>query len=221
MWDVESGQLLRTYSHDGGVHAGLFLPDARHVVTGSKDARSLKVWDAKTGELVAGASELDVGETGMVIVPDGRRLVTTLPQFQLPPQPAAPGVMQIWRLPESVWPQTEPLPESAEKVARALEQFVDDLEQPNWRSAAERSTDTLVVVESLPAQAVMRAARKLRASPTAAERLRTILLDFGVEPPDTSPEALLAAYVKLLHDLDSPAEPAASETDGPATAEQP
>jgi WD40 repeat protein len=100
LWDAETGDLLETFRHDGGVHAAVFLPDSRRFVTGSKETRSLHLWSL-TGRLLGGASDVEVGERGMATTPDGRHIITALPHFQLPAGPGVPGMIQIWQLPES------------------------------------------------------------------------------------------------------------------------
>ena len=49
IWDLESGQLLRTLEgHLGGVEVAV-TPDGRRVVSGSKD-KTLRVWDLESGQ---------------------------------------------------------------------------------------------------------------------------------------------------------------------------
>ena len=51
LWDVASGQLLRTLEHGRTVRSVDFSPDGIHVVSGGRDAL-LKLWDVATGELL-------------------------------------------------------------------------------------------------------------------------------------------------------------------------
>ncbi|EJU00666.1 miller-Dieker lissencephaly protein [Dacryopinax primogenitus] len=49
LWDVSSGQLLRTFGgHDNWVRALVFHPNGKYLLSGSDD-KTLRVWDLKTG----------------------------------------------------------------------------------------------------------------------------------------------------------------------------
>ena len=49
LWDLESGQLLRTIEgHTERVNAVAVLPDGRRALSGSRD-RTLKLWDLESG----------------------------------------------------------------------------------------------------------------------------------------------------------------------------
>ena len=47
--DVETGELLHTFTHGGAVLSALFGPGSETVITGSAD-RTVRVWAASTGK---------------------------------------------------------------------------------------------------------------------------------------------------------------------------
>lgn len=52
VWDLESGQLLRTLSgHKAGISDLLMTPDGKQVVSGSFDS-TFKVWNLETGKMI-------------------------------------------------------------------------------------------------------------------------------------------------------------------------
>lgn len=104
LWNVDSGQLLKTLPAESTVVAGAFFPDGDHVVLGMRDARKLVLWDLKNNKLVATADDVSVTNAGMVLLPSGQ-LATAGAQDKLPKQPAEPSEISIWQLPESVWPK--------------------------------------------------------------------------------------------------------------------
>jgi WD40 repeat protein len=74
VWDIESGQSLRTLQgHTSEVNAVALSSDGRRVVSGSRD-HTLRVWDLKDGkELVTFTVEGNV--TGCAVAPDNRTIV--------------------------------------------------------------------------------------------------------------------------------------------------
>ena len=53
MWDLESGEELRTLSgHTSSVNAVAVTPDGRRAVSGAAD-NTLKVWDLESGAVIA------------------------------------------------------------------------------------------------------------------------------------------------------------------------
>ncbi|KIM21058.1 hypothetical protein M408DRAFT_53919, partial [Serendipita vermifera MAFF 305830] len=72
-WPVTQNVLV---GHEGGLKAISFSPDGKRIVSGSSD-KTIRVWDAETGEVVAGPLE---GHDGPVLSigfsPDGRRIVS-------------------------------------------------------------------------------------------------------------------------------------------------
>src|SRR6516164_9604101 len=74
VWDLESGQLVRTLSgHTDLIHAVLLTPDGRHVISASAD-HTLRVWDPENGNFITAFS----GEGPMLrcaVAPDGRTIL--------------------------------------------------------------------------------------------------------------------------------------------------
>ncbi|HEY9874810.1 MAG TPA: hypothetical protein V6D12_15335 [Candidatus Obscuribacterales bacterium] len=51
LWDLRTGQLLRTMGHCHSVVAVAFSSDGQTLVSGSEDT-TIKIWDLRTGELL-------------------------------------------------------------------------------------------------------------------------------------------------------------------------
>jgi WD40 repeat protein len=52
IWDVNTGELLRTYEHSGHIEAVAWSPDSWHIAS-SGSGKLLPIWLARTGELVS------------------------------------------------------------------------------------------------------------------------------------------------------------------------
>ena len=76
MWDATNGkEHLTLKGHTEHIHAAVFSPDGRRIVTGSVD-QTAKLWDAATGEellTLKGHSDLVFS---VAFSPDGQRIVT-------------------------------------------------------------------------------------------------------------------------------------------------
>jgi len=75
--DVETGQTVLTVIAHGssGVNGVAFFPDGRRIATASSD-KTVKLWDATTGEEMFTLSGHGDGVIGVVCSPDGQRLVS-------------------------------------------------------------------------------------------------------------------------------------------------
>ena len=51
LWDVSSGELMKTLKHSDVVNSVSFSPDGKHVASGSDD-KTVKVWSVESGECV-------------------------------------------------------------------------------------------------------------------------------------------------------------------------
>ena len=106
VWDVESGKELwhaeipAVSSGTGAVHAVLFTPDGRRLISahhGSKD--TISVWDATTGELLRRFSGQHSSIKCAAISPDGRTLATgheAVRVQQLRWDDPANSVLRLW-----------------------------------------------------------------------------------------------------------------------------
>jgi WD40 repeat protein len=74
VWDVASGQTLKTLQgHNGGVNAVAITPDGRCVVSEARD-KTLRVWDLESGtELVT--FTVDGSVSAWRVGPDNRMIV--------------------------------------------------------------------------------------------------------------------------------------------------
>ncbi|MBV6426130.1 MAG: Protein TolB [Haliscomenobacter sp.] len=77
IWDVETGQVLRTMEgHLDNVSSVAFSPDGKRLATGSDD-KTAKIWDVETGEvLLRLENHSEVGFSSVAFSPDGKRLAT-------------------------------------------------------------------------------------------------------------------------------------------------
>ena len=72
IWNVKTGQTLQILKgHIGDVQSVRFLPDGRHVLTGSLD-NTLRLWDIETGEEIRQLNGRFGGVEKIAIFPDGR-----------------------------------------------------------------------------------------------------------------------------------------------------
>ncbi len=90
VWDVASGAAIASVDHGSPVWMSFFSPDGTQFVTISLAGSSVKVWDARTGDLLAG--HLTHGGGIAKFSPDGTRLVAAL----------GDGRIRIWRGSERV-----------------------------------------------------------------------------------------------------------------------
>ena len=76
IWDIETGQMLHTLTHDFRVDSCRFSPDGRKLLTGSSDFTA-RIWDVATGQPI-GATMVHQGEVGSAAIsPDGTRILTS------------------------------------------------------------------------------------------------------------------------------------------------
>ena len=76
MWDLESGQLVRTLEgHTHSVTAVVLMPDGRRAISGSAD-HTLRMWDLEKGQLVRTLEGHTDWVTAVVVTPDGRRAIS-------------------------------------------------------------------------------------------------------------------------------------------------
>jgi WD40 repeat protein len=89
LWDLETGQELWRRQENGYTRWGVaFSPDGRRVVAGSYD-RTVRVYDAATGDEVACANT-PAGVFGVAVAPDGRHVLAG----------GRDGVLRMYRLPD-------------------------------------------------------------------------------------------------------------------------
>jgi WD40 repeat protein len=85
VWDCSSGQAVLTLPHDGPVECACFSPDGRQIATAGETSRAVNragkggfglVWDAATGQQVAGPLLHSNKVISIRFSPDGRHVVT-------------------------------------------------------------------------------------------------------------------------------------------------
>ena len=77
MWNLESGQTVRTLKgHSDWVNGVAITPDGRRAVSASWD-HTLRVWNLESGQTVRLLEGHTYWVTGVAITPDGRRAVST------------------------------------------------------------------------------------------------------------------------------------------------
>ena len=76
LWDVTSGQCLRTFEgHTESVLSCHFSPDGRHVISGSSD-NTLRLWDVTSGQCLQISHASRLGDFATVRpFPDGDELI--------------------------------------------------------------------------------------------------------------------------------------------------
>ena len=76
IWDMESGQCLRTLEgHNGYISALAITPDGKRCVSGSDD-QTLRIWDMESGQCLRTLEELYCVINTLAITPDGKRCVS-------------------------------------------------------------------------------------------------------------------------------------------------
>ncbi|WP_013322705.1 hypothetical protein [Gloeothece verrucosa] len=76
LWDVQTGQLIRTLSgHNDGVSSVSFSPDGKILASGSGD-KTIKLWDVQTGQLIRTLSGHNDVVWSVSFSPDGKILAS-------------------------------------------------------------------------------------------------------------------------------------------------
>jgi WD40 repeat protein len=76
LWDIETGQLLKTLeSHSGSVWSVAIFLDGMRVLSASEDWM-LKLWDLETGQLLKTLEGGNPSVTAIALLPDGRRALS-------------------------------------------------------------------------------------------------------------------------------------------------
>ena len=76
LWDVATGQELRTFQgHSGYVNCVAFSPDGRQVLTGSDDKTAI-LWDVMTGQKLRTFQGHSHWVMSVAFSPDGRQVLT-------------------------------------------------------------------------------------------------------------------------------------------------
>jgi WD40 repeat protein len=83
--DAESGRTIRSLGGPTGAYSVTYSPDGRMLALGSQD-RTVKVWDARTGELLHTFRGHTAWVKGIAFAPDSRRLVSS----------SLDGTIKVW-----------------------------------------------------------------------------------------------------------------------------
>ena len=76
LWDLESGQTLRTLEgHTDWVRAVAVTPDGRRAVSASGD-QTLRLWDLESGQTIRTLEGHTDWVSAVAVTPDGRRAVS-------------------------------------------------------------------------------------------------------------------------------------------------
>jgi WD40 repeat protein len=77
LWDLESGQTIRTFEgHTGLLPAVALTPDGRRAVSVSSDDQTLRLWDLENGQTIRTLEGHTDWVPAVVLTPDGRRAVS-------------------------------------------------------------------------------------------------------------------------------------------------
>jgi WD40 repeat protein len=121
LFDAATGEKKRRcLGHSWIVRNLCFLPDGRHLISGSSD-KTLRLWNVATGNEVARVEASEHFTTYLSVSPEGRTVASGGGHFKKPPgykmrahdiqagdsRYAKDGDydIRLWRLPESVWPE--------------------------------------------------------------------------------------------------------------------
>jgi WD40 repeat protein len=79
IWDILSGKVLFTFTHDQGVCRAEFSPDGKWLATREDMGGWVRLWDVKTGKQIRlfNVPYLSPSVCGMAFTPDGRMLATS------------------------------------------------------------------------------------------------------------------------------------------------
>jgi WD40 repeat protein len=92
LWDLDSGTLLRSLSHDDGIRAMALSPDGQALATASSDL-NVRLWDIDTGDLRWPAKQFVHEVNVLAISPDGRWLAAGGPSG---PDGTSTGVLRVF-----------------------------------------------------------------------------------------------------------------------------
>jgi WD40 repeat protein len=75
IWDWSSGTRLKNFvGHRGFASDGEFMPDGRHVVTGGRNDRTLRVWNVETEQAVSCVASDSHCFAFLTVAPDGQQI---------------------------------------------------------------------------------------------------------------------------------------------------
>ena len=106
LWDVATGEAKKKFSgHTGLIVSVQFLPDGRHIISGSED-RTMRLWNVETGQEIACVTTQNHCTNHVAVSPDGRCAASGGGQFTQE-HGVYPGDgdydIRLWQLPETVW----------------------------------------------------------------------------------------------------------------------
>ena len=106
LWDAATGEAKKNFSgHTALIVSVRFLPDGRHIISGSED-RTMRLWNVETGQEIACVTAQNHFTNHVAVSPDGRCAASGGGQFAQE-HGVYPGDgdydIRLWRLPETVW----------------------------------------------------------------------------------------------------------------------
>jgi len=137
--DATTGEEVRRFEgHTDTITSVQFLPDSRHIISGSTD-RTMRLWNVQTGQEIACLTAEKHFTNIVAVSPDGRYAASGGGHFVRPPHEYLGDGdydLRLWRLPESVWPK-----DAADAPPSPADASQGDVEKVNKITTPTESTE--------------------------------------------------------------------------------